>query len=674
MKQAVINSNKGGMAIVLAMLIGAAGVSSVRGAGTLTARGSTDQPIRIQDHHVEVVINNGFARTEVLQTFFNPNAKDLEAIYSFPLPKSASLSEMTIWAGEKELNGEVITKKEADRIYGEEKQKGNDVGKAEKNGYQAFDFYVHPVRANAETRVRFVYYQPLEIDTGVGRYIYPLDPGGTDEQALSFWTQNQKVEGQFSVDLTCKSAHPIIDVRAPGYEAAAAITKVDDGNYKLSMKTADASLDRDFVFYYRLTDNLPGRVEVIPYRSDKDKPGTFMMVITPGIDLQPLTEGADYIYVLDKSGSMSGGKIRTLANGVAKAIGGMRPQDRFRVITFDTRAQEITSGWVTATPENIQRELQKVSAIGAGGSTDMHSGLRLALDRLDDDRATSIVLVTDGVTNTGIIDPQAFHKLIKNYDVRIFGFVMGNSANWPLMDMIGKVSGGFSAGISNDDDIVGQIMLAKSKVTHETLHDATVKISGVKVFETSDEFIGKVYRGQQLVIFGRYEKSGNATVSLNAKLTGEDKTYSTSFTFPEIDTDNPELERLWALSQIENHTRARNLGLLPQEELEDIERNLGVKYQLVTDETTMIVLADEVFTQHGIERNNKARIAVEQQAQSARTQQPVKNYTVDSSNRAFKGNVPGLGGGGALGGLSFLGIAALLGIRSLGRLSSKEQA
>ena len=34
--------------------------------------------------------------------------QDLEAIYSFPIPRSASLSEMTIWAGEKELNGEVL--------------------------------------------------------------------------------------------------------------------------------------------------------------------------------------------------------------------------------------------------------------------------------------------------------------------------------------------------------------------------------------------------------------------------------------------------------------------------------------------------------------------------------------------------------------------------------------
>jgi Ca-activated chloride channel family protein len=385
-----------------------------------------------------------------------------------------------------------------------------------------------------------------------------------------------------------------------------------------------------------------------------------MAIVTPGIDLQPLTRGADYIYVLDKSGSMNGGKIRTLAKGVEKAIGAMRPEDRFRVISFDSRAAEVTSGWVTATPENIRRALQRISGIAAGGSTDMHSGLKLALAKLDADRATSIVLVTDGVTNTGIVSPKAFDKLLRRYDVRVFGFVMGNSANWPLMQMIGRVSGGFSAGVSNDDDIVGQIMLAKSKVTHECLHDASIRITGVEVFDVTDEYVGKVYRGQQLVLFGRYADAGRATVTLRARLTGEDKAYTTTFEFPKTDTDNPELERLWALNQIEQHKQQCMVGLLPEGELKDIERDLGVKYQLVTDETTMVVLSDEVFAQRGIERRNQARVAAERRAQSRRAQQSPRNYTVDNGRPAFPHHAPRLGGGGALDPFSVLAVLGLL--------------
>jgi len=654
------------IAVVAAVLLSA--VVSGQAAGTLTPSGLADSPIQIRSHHANVVINNGFAKTEVTQTFFNPNSTDLEGVYSFPIPKTASLSEMTIWAGENEINGEVVTKAEADRIYKEEKDKGNDAGKAEKNSYQTFDFYVAKIPAQCETRMRFVYYQPLEIDTGVGKYLYPLESGGTDELAESFWTQNKKVDGQFSVHVELKSAHPIADVRVPSYSVISQVKQTGEGVYTIDMTAQDGSLDKDFIVYYRLVDNLPGRVEVIPYRADADKPGTFMMVITPGVDLKPITNGADYIYVLDKSGSMNGGKIQTLVKGVSKAIGGMRPHDRFRVISFNNSATEITRGWVAATPENIKRELKKVEKISAGGGTDIHSSLRLALSSLDDDRATSIVLVTDGVTNTGIIDPKVFMKLLKKYDVRIFGFVMGNSANWPLMQMIGDVTGGFSVGVSNDDDIVGQIMLAKSKILHESLHDASVEIRGVKTFDTTDDYIGKIYRGEQLTIFGRYDNAGKATVTLKAKLTGEDKTYTTTFDFPATDTDNPEIERLWAMNQIEQHKDLCKAGVMPVKELEEVEKNLGTKYQLVTDETSMIVLSDQAFASHGIQRHNQKRVAIERKAQAQRTKQPVRNYTVSNGQNSYPTHAPSVGGGGgAIDPLTALMalVAATIGISAL---------
>ncbi|MEZ5364030.1 MAG: hypothetical protein R2748_17245 [Bryobacterales bacterium] len=47
--------------------------------------------------------------------------------------------------------------------------------------------------------------------------------------------------------------------------------------------------------------------------------------------------------------------------------------------------------------------------------------------------------------------------------MRVFGFLMGNSANWPLMRTIADSSGGFYTSVSNADDIVGQILLAKDK-------------------------------------------------------------------------------------------------------------------------------------------------------------------------------------------------------------------
>jgi Ca-activated chloride channel family protein len=294
------------------------------------------------------------------------------------------------------------------------------------------------------------------------------------------------------------------------------------------------------------------------------------------------------------------------------------------------------------------------------------------------------VLVTDGVANQGIVQPAAFHALLQKVDVRVFGFLMGNSANWPLMRTIAGASGGFYAGVSNDDDILGQIMLAKSKVTHEALHHAAFTFSGpVRIFDTTGDTPNKIYLGQQLVIFGRYEGAGKSTVTLQASLTGEDKTYTTTLELPEIDTENPEIERLWAMAMIEQIEVQEAAGVQPAAESHDAIQNLGVAYQLVTDYTSMVVLDDATHARRGIARHNQQRTAIERNAQSVRAMQPARQARVDLAQPAFSAPAPHVsrtGGGGGGGGdlsvdlvlLAFMGAILVAGVY-LGRRTTSAK-
>ncbi|HET8577680.1 MAG TPA: VIT domain-containing protein [Methylomirabilota bacterium] len=631
--------------LVVALLGLLLSATELQAAGTLTPATALEQPIQITDHRVNVVINNGFAQTEVIQTFHNPNDSDVEAIYSFPLPRSASLSEVTIRIGEREINGEVLEKERARTIYREEQKQDKDAGLATKNGYQTFEFAISRIRAGGDARIRFLYYQPIGIDSAVGRYVYPLEEGNTDEAGAAFWTRNSKVEGTLAVNVELKSAWPVVDVRVPGLENEAKVDRLAPGHYRVAVERQGLELNRDFVLYYRLEDGLPGRVELIPYRAFRDRPGTFLLLLTPGVDLKPLTSGADYVFVLDISGSMAGPKLAIQSRGVGRALAQLKPADRFRIVTFATGATEVTEGWTSATSQNVAAAAKAVDALKAGGSTNLFAGVTLALKGLDNDRATSVLLLTDGVTNTGVVDPSAFEKLVREYDVRFFGFLIGNNSNWPLVRLIAESSGGFYATASTADDIIGQLLLAKSKITSEALHGATLKISGVNVFDGTEGAIGKIYRGQQLALFGRYEKGGSATVTLKATLTGEDKTYTTTVRLPDVDTANPELERLWALNRIEAVEMMKLAGRMPAREADQQVRDLGLSYQLVTDQTAMVVMTDESFAERGIERRNRARIALERQAQSARGAQPAGNYRADQAQPMFSQPAPSLGSG-----------------------------
>ncbi len=656
---------------VLFALFGLLVSSKIQAAGVLNPVGSGLQSLEIRDHQVKVTLNNGFARTEMSQSFYNPNSQTLEALYEFPLPEHASLSEMTIWAGEVELQGEVVEASKAEQIYEEETAKGNEAGIATKESYQRFEFRVSPVPANGEVRMRVVYYQPLVLDTGIGTYKYPLEEGGTDHEAEQFWTRSDAVTGNFSIDVEVKSAWPLKGIRTPGFQGTQSTDA--EGDLVYSYQSSGGDLSKDFLLYYMLEDNLPGRVEVVPYRADRNQPGTFMMVVTPGVDLQPLSGGSDYVFVLDVSGSMSG-KLHTLVEGVKRTIESFRPEDRFRIVLFNDQARELTRDWIAATPEAVKKALGVLDTVQSNGGTNLYAGLDLALSDMDDDRATSIVMVTDGVTNTGQLSPKAFSELMAKNDIRVFGFLLGNSANWPLMKTICDASGGFYKSVSNSDDIIGQILLAKSKVLYESMHDVELGISGVKTFDVSPMKYRKVYRGQQLVLFGKYAKGGRATLRLKARLTGEDKEYVTEFDFPEIDHLNPEIERLWAMDTIESLEWEKSMGYCSPSEMEDAIVDLALQYQLVTDYTSMVVLSDEAFVRHGVDRRNRDRVSIEYAAQQQRNAAPVANRRVDQSQPMFQNSAPripsGSGGGGAIHPFAVVGLFLLLASGSLLRKKS----
>lgn len=615
--------------------------AAAHASGLLTPVSAGDQLLDLQSHHVRVVINNGFARTEVEQVFSNPNAHELEAIYSAPVPEAGALSELTIHAGERVLRGEVVAKEDAGRIYEEEKRQGNEVGKADKNSYQNYEFSVYPVPAHGSVRMSYVYYEPLVIDTGVGRYTYPLEEGGTDDGATAFWTMNDVVSADFSVEVVLKSAYPVSKTRVPGFGGSAQAQ--EDGSLLYRHESKGALLDQDFVFYYMLEENLPGRLELLTYRESEDKPGSFMMVMTPGVDLKPLEGGADYVFALDVSGSMKG-KLHTLVTGVKKAIGQMRPEDRFRIVAFSDTAYDLNREWVNATESNVRETLHRLDQLASGGGTNVYAGVTLAMDRLDADRVATLILVTDGVTNRGIVDPKAFYELMHQQDFRFYGFLLGNSSNWPLMQLMCEASGGSYRAVSNSDDIIGEVLIAKNKIAFESMRHAELRIDGVKTYDVGDFKIGKIHFGDQLVLFGRYEKGGAATVSLKARVNGQDRVYSTNIEFPDTERAHPELERMWALDQVRKIEVNELAGFVPEGEASAAIRDIGVAYQIVTEETSMIALDDAGFARHGVERLNQERIARER---DARQQYPTTNGAkrVDAQSPMYQGKSHSMGGG-----------------------------
>ena len=661
-----------GMLFAVLFLLGPA----VFAAGLLQPSDGSLPPLEITDHQVEVIIEDGYAITSVEQVFHNPHGRDLEARYSFPIPEHASVAELTLWIDGKPVTGEVLEREQAKQVYEEEKAAGRDAGITEKDSYKTFETRVSPVRAGQDTRIRLVYLQPARVDTGIGRYVYPLEEGGVDEEKLAFWTANEKVLRNFSFDVKVRSGYPVDAVRMPN-QPQAQITRIGDsewqihvGNRGSEMDAAVAgaeegrqmpvtpdpvafTLDKDLIVYWRLKEGLPGSVDLVAHKPEGSQRGTFMLTVTPGDDLQPITEGRDWVFVLDISGSMQG-KYATLADAVQRSLKKLRPDDRFRIVLFNNASRELTSGFVNATSEAIARYSQSVAAVQPNNGTNLYAGLQMGLRSLDADRTSALVLVTDGVANVGETQQRQFIDLIRKKDVRLFTLVMGNSANRPLLEVMTKASHGFAVSMSNSDDVVGQLLAATSKATHQALHGVKLKISGIKTADLTPKEIGSLYRGQQLVVFGHYWGDGMAEVTLTGRISGQPKTYQTQFRFPHVAAENPEIERLWAYATIEDAMAEIN-DFGEEADLKQSIVDLGVEYGLVTDYTAMVVMSDVAFNERGIERSNKKRLAIEAAARQQRASRAAPSRRVDAAQPMYQKPRPSFShGGGALDAWSLL--------------------
>jgi Ca-activated chloride channel family protein len=113
----------------------------------------------------------------------------------------------------------------------------------------------------------------------------------------------------------------------------------------------------------------------------------------------------DMVIVLDRSGSMKGNKINDARQSILKLLAKLSDQDRIALITYSEGIQS-DSGLLPASRANQQYLMSFISAIQAGGGTDLGSGLQLGINTLlsrnRNGNNGKLILISDGLANRGI--------------------------------------------------------------------------------------------------------------------------------------------------------------------------------------------------------------------------------------------------------------------------------
>ena len=130
--------------------------------------------LTVQNHRVNVTIEDQVATTRVDQVFRNDSEWSLEGTYIFPLPENAAISEFNMWINGERVEGQLHTKEEARRIYDSIVRRRLDPALLEYIGRDLFQASIFPIDPGDTRRVEIEYSQFLPIDNGLVQYVYPL--------------------------------------------------------------------------------------------------------------------------------------------------------------------------------------------------------------------------------------------------------------------------------------------------------------------------------------------------------------------------------------------------------------------------------------------------------------------------------------------------------------------
>jgi Ca-activated chloride channel family protein len=561
--------------------------------GMLIPKDESLPALAVKSQRVDIRIKDGVAATKVEQVFKNSIDRDLEAVFVFPLPPGAAISDFAMWIGGKRVSGELVEKKKAREVYEGIVRRMRDPGLLEYMSGNLLRVSVFPVPKNGEQKIELEYSQQLDFDAGLYKFTYPLKTGEKASRTLE----------DFTVSVRVNSAVPIKTIYSPTHKVG--ITRKGDNEAVLGFEEDKSLLDRDFEFYYGVSKQAFG-LNLLTHAAD-GKDGYFMVMLAPPVEPpKGETIKRDMVFVFDTSGSMSGDKIRQARDALKYCVGRLQATDTFSVIRFNTDVESWRDESVAATESNRAEAIKFIEAFEARGGTDINSALARALAmKCEDGRMRVVVFLTDGRPTVGTTVPADILDAVKKArksDTRIFVFGVGHDVNTHLLDRIGGDHGGISQYVEPKEDIEVKVSGFYDKVSCPVLAKPVVKIEGVTVKDVHPGELTDLFAGGQITIFGRYQDGGRSTVVLSGDVNGKKQAFEFNCEFAAKTPENSFIPRLWAtrrvgylLDQIRLHGE--------EKELKDEVIRLSKEYAIMTPYTSYLVLEGEAdYKTHGIDR------------------------------------------------------------------------
>ncbi|MCX7590253.1 MAG: VIT domain-containing protein [Kiritimatiellae bacterium] len=615
-------------------------------AGAMCGRAETGQLVVLPLKRTEVKIRvvTGVISSVVTQYFENTTNCPLEAVYIFPLPAEASVTDMEMKVGDRRIKSVVRKKVEAWATYEEAKNEGRAAALLDSERPNVFRLAVANFLPGETAAITFEYAEPMELRDGVGEVTFPMVVGEryfsvTEQESGEDTSPTGQTEG-----IAPDTGVAAVQTDFLGQATESAVSEARRINPPVLCPSVDTShtvgleveilgipVDRvlskthaikveplgNFKWAYRvipeegeLAPNCEFNLQIFVERADELTPTWVvsergdvrygLLTLFPPMEVPDEDQPPqDIVFVIDTSGSMQGSSLAEAKQALVQALCLLRPEDRFNIVRFDEHFFAMAENLVPADPGKIATAILYVESLVAMGGTEMTAALTHALDMVSSStRDPSLFVFTDGCI-AGESELLS-HVRAKLGNARIFVFGMGSAPSTYLVEALAKSGRGDYRFIRSEEEAAEVIRDFMSVWRLPILGEFQVEwlgLDGERIKPREYYFTGErdILADRPVRIFVMFD----GILSARLRLSGICRKARQEFVYLLDPTpiSNVLVSRLFGRAKIDHLERQRWLDNLSEAQDRELVREItrtALEYQLVTPYTSRVAVEEKL--------------------------------------------------------------------------------
>lgn len=503
-------------------------------------------PLKALD--VRARLDGLLARVVVTQTFVNLHDQPLEATYIFPLPDRAAVTHFRLEVAGRVIEGDLKERGAARREYDQAIAEGHQAAITEEERPGVFTMRVGNLPPGESATVRLTLTGPLPYGDGEATFRFPLVVAPRFIPGLLLPGPSVGTGTAADTDAVPDASRITPPVLLPGFPNPVALSLTVEVppsslaayDFRSSLHTLieeegdrlrrfrlqpGERLDRDFILRFRLETERVGTSLCLEPDAGSSAEGTFLLTLVPpapAAGARPRSR--EVVFVLDRSGSMSGWKMVAARRALARMVDTLTEHDRFTVLAFDDRIEtpsEFENTLVPATDRQRFHAVEFLARVEARNGTEMAQpldrGVRLLTEGGHHDGVERIlVLVTDGQVGN---EDQILRQLgARAKKIRIFTLGIDQAVNAAFLKRLADLGGGASALVESEDRL-DEVMDAVHR------HIGTPVLTGLRLEPAGLSFVPgslvptrlpDLFTGAPLMVLGRYRGTPEGAIAVQA--------------------------------------------------------------------------------------------------------------------------------------------------------------